>query len=159
MDVKTTFLNGVIEEEVYIEKPKGFVTFNNKSHVCRLKRALYGLKKEPRAWYTRIDNYLTDDDKLIRSCKEDLTREFEMKDMELTLYFLRLEVWQVDGELIISQGKYANEILKNFDMESSKRMETPLATSWRKEDATSSEVVEATIYRYPVGSLIYPVNT
>jgi hypothetical protein len=43
MDVKTTFLNGEIEEEVYIEQPDGFVT-HEESHVCRLKKALYGLK-------------------------------------------------------------------------------------------------------------------
>lgn len=57
MDVKTTFLNGVIEEEVYIEKPEGFETFSKDSHVCRLKQALYGLKQEPSAWYTRFDNF------------------------------------------------------------------------------------------------------
>ena len=59
MDVKTVFLNGVIEEEVYIEKPEGFEIFSSESHVCRLKRALYGLKQAPRAWYTRIDSYFT----------------------------------------------------------------------------------------------------
>jgi hypothetical protein len=58
MDVKTTFLNGVIEEEIYIEQPEGFEVHNRASHVCRLKRALYGLKQAPRAWYNRIDNYL-----------------------------------------------------------------------------------------------------
>ena len=60
MDVKTVFLNGVIEEEVYIEQPKGFEIFSSKSHVCRLKRALYGLKQAPHAWYTRIENYFTE---------------------------------------------------------------------------------------------------
>ena len=44
MDVKTMVLNGVIEEEVYIEQPEGFKTFNSDSQVCRLKRELYGLK-------------------------------------------------------------------------------------------------------------------
>jgi hypothetical protein len=44
MDVKTTFLNGEIEEEVYIEQPDGFVTHEKESHVCRLKKYLYGLK-------------------------------------------------------------------------------------------------------------------
>ena len=60
MDVKTTFLNGLIEEEVYIEKPEGFGIFSSESHVCRLKRAFYGLRQAPRAWYTRIDSYFTD---------------------------------------------------------------------------------------------------
>jgi len=58
MDVKTTFLNGVIEEELYIEKPKGFETFDKEPHVCILKQALYSLKQAPKAWYTQIDSYL-----------------------------------------------------------------------------------------------------
>jgi hypothetical protein len=58
MDMKTTFLNGVIEEEVYIGKPQGFEVEDRKSHVCRLKKALYVLKKAPRAWYGHIDNFL-----------------------------------------------------------------------------------------------------
>lgn len=58
MDVKTAFLYGVIEEEVYIEQPEGFVVHGSDSHVCRLKKALYGLQQAPRAWYSRIDNYL-----------------------------------------------------------------------------------------------------
>jgi hypothetical protein len=58
MDVKTAFLNKVVEEEVYVEKPEGFEVGNRETHVCRLRRALYGLKQAPRAWYSRIDNYL-----------------------------------------------------------------------------------------------------
>ena len=59
MDMKTMFLNGIIEEEVYIEEPEGFEIFSSDLHVCRIKRALYGLKQAPCAWYTRIDNYFT----------------------------------------------------------------------------------------------------
>jgi hypothetical protein len=47
MDVKTVFLNGMIEEEVYIEQPQGFVIHGKESHVCRLKKSLYGLKQAP----------------------------------------------------------------------------------------------------------------
>lgn len=47
MDVKTTFLNGVIEEEAYIEQPEGFMIHGKESHVCKLKKALYGLKQAP----------------------------------------------------------------------------------------------------------------
>jgi hypothetical protein len=49
MDGKTTFLNGEIEKEIYIEQPDGFVIHEKESHVCRLKKALYGLKQAPRA--------------------------------------------------------------------------------------------------------------
>ena len=58
MDVKTTFLNGTIDEEVYIEQPEGFEVNNRDTHVCRLKKALYGLKQAPRAWYARMYAYL-----------------------------------------------------------------------------------------------------
>ena len=59
MDVKTAFLNGVIEEEVYIEQPQGFEVEDKRTHVCKLKKALYGLKQAPRAWHGRIDIFLT----------------------------------------------------------------------------------------------------
>jgi hypothetical protein len=58
MDAKTTFLNGEIKEEVYVEQPLGFETHDRETHVCILKKDLYGLKQAPRAWYGRIDNFL-----------------------------------------------------------------------------------------------------
>ena len=59
MDVKISFLNGVMEEEeVYIEQPPGFETHDKETHVCRLKKSLYGLKQPPRAWYGIIDGFL-----------------------------------------------------------------------------------------------------
>jgi len=58
MDVKTTFLNATIDEEVYIEQPLGFEVKYRKAYGCRLKKELYGLKQTPRAWYARMDAYL-----------------------------------------------------------------------------------------------------
>eukprot|EP00253_Pinus_taeda_P032616 PITA_32616 len=83
------------------------------------------------------DLILTGDDQLIQSCKEDLAREFEMKDMGLMHYFIGMEVWTKDGEVFVSQGKYANEILRRFHMEKCKPMQTALVGNLRKEDATS----------------------
>ena len=51
MDVKLTFLNGIIEEEVYIEQPKGIIVHEKYYYVCKLKKPLYGLKQTPRALY------------------------------------------------------------------------------------------------------------
>jgi hypothetical protein len=57
-DVKTAFLNGKITEEVYMHMPKGFRCPENEGQVCKMQRALYGLRQALRAWYARIDSYL-----------------------------------------------------------------------------------------------------
>jgi len=59
MDIKSAFLNGNLEEVVYVEQPVGLVVKGEKEKVCRLKKALYGLKQAPRAWNSRIDGYLS----------------------------------------------------------------------------------------------------
>ena len=60
MDVKSVFLNRTLQEEVYVEQPKGFVNPHRPDDVYKLKRALYGLKQAPRAWYDRLTAYLTE---------------------------------------------------------------------------------------------------
>nr|GEW35260.1 hypothetical protein [Tanacetum cinerariifolium] len=59
MDVKMTFLNGPLNEEVYVAQPDGFVDPDHPKKVYRLRKALYGLKQAPRAWYGKLSNFLT----------------------------------------------------------------------------------------------------
>ncbi|GJS95465.1 retrovirus-related pol polyprotein from transposon TNT 1-94 [Tanacetum coccineum] len=58
MDVKTAFLNGDLQEEVFVSQPEGFEDQDNPTHVYRLKKALYGLKQAPRAWYDTPSKFL-----------------------------------------------------------------------------------------------------
>ena len=58
LDIKTTFLNGDLHEEVYVMQPRGFVQNGEENKVCRLHKALYGLKQVPRAWYEKIHAHL-----------------------------------------------------------------------------------------------------
>jgi hypothetical protein len=57
VDVKTTFLNGKLEDDIYIVQPKRFVQQGNENLVCNLKKSAYGLKQSLRAWYQKIDTF------------------------------------------------------------------------------------------------------
>ena len=59
MDVKTTFLNGELEEDIYMDQPDGFVTSGQKDKVCKLLKSLYGLKQAPKQWHEKFDRTLT----------------------------------------------------------------------------------------------------
>ena len=54
MDVKTAFLNGELDEEIYMDQPIGFVTKGQEHKVCKLKRSIYDLKQSSRQWYLRF---------------------------------------------------------------------------------------------------------
>jgi transposase InsO family protein len=73
MDVKSAFLNGYIQEEVYVEQPPGFEDYKQPNHVYKLRKALYGLKQAPRAWYDRLRDFL-------------LSKGFTMGKVDTTLF-------------------------------------------------------------------------
>ncbi|CAL5370298.1 unnamed protein product [Camellia sinensis] len=76
LDVKSAFLNGKLEEEVYVDQPQGFVVKGKEDKVYKLKKALYGLKQAPRAWYSEIDAYFNE-------------KGFQRSKSEPTLYIKR----------------------------------------------------------------------
>ena len=76
MDVKSAFLNGLIQEEVYVEQPPGFEIPDKPNHVYKLQKALYGLKQAPRAWYERLSNFLQE-------------KEFSRGKVDTTLFIKR----------------------------------------------------------------------
>nr|GEW26210.1 hypothetical protein [Tanacetum cinerariifolium] len=78
MDVKTTFLNGPLKEEVYVTQLEGFVDSDHPKKVYRLRKALYGLKQVPRAWYDELSTFLT-------------SKGFTKGTIDLTLYTIRYE--------------------------------------------------------------------
>ena len=58
LDVKTAFLHGELEEQIYMQQPEGFIVHGKEDYVCRLKKSLYGLKQSPRQWYKRFDSFM-----------------------------------------------------------------------------------------------------
>ncbi|GKF07612.1 retrovirus-related pol polyprotein from transposon TNT 1-94, partial [Tanacetum coccineum] len=76
MDVKTAFLNDIMREEVYVSQPDGFIDQDNPNHVYKLKKALYGFKQDPRAWYDMLSKFL-------------LSQEFSKGTVDPTLFIRR----------------------------------------------------------------------
>ncbi|GKB66578.1 retrovirus-related pol polyprotein from transposon TNT 1-94 [Tanacetum coccineum] len=92
MDVKTTFLNGILREEVYVSQPDRFVDQDNPNHVYKLKKALYGLKQAPRAWYDLLSKFL-------------LSQEFSKGTVDPTLFIRR------QGKDILLVQIYVDDII------------------------------------------------
>ena len=84
-----------------------------------------------------------------------------MKDLGLMHYFLGLEVWKRQGKIFMEQGKYIVDVLKRFGMMDCKSMSTPMVTNLRKlhDSDTGSDLVDPTMYRQLIGSLMYMIHT
>eukprot|EP00253_Pinus_taeda_P029158 PITA_29158 len=166
MDVKSTFLNGVLME-----------------------------KQAARAWYSRIDSYLLENgfDKcegeptvyikekygkilivvlyvddviftrndvcLIENFKAVMKEEFEMTDMGLLRYFLGIEVNQNENGIFISQAKYVNEVLERFNMQDNKAAITPTVMRLKLSKEDNSKDFDHSLYKSIVGSLMYLTAT
>ena len=110
MDVKTAFLNGVVEEEVYVEQQLSFETHYRESHVCRLKKALYILKQAPRTWYGRIDGFLSN--LCFTKSKADSNLYYKVEDGNLVILLLYVDdffVTGMDGLIAATKRKLAVE--------------------------------------------------
>ena len=88
-DVKSAFLNGVLKEEVYVEKSPGYEVEGQEHQVCKLKKALYGLKQAPRAWYNRIDVYLIENG--FEKCDGEPTLYIKVNDSKILIVVLYVD--------------------------------------------------------------------
>jgi hypothetical protein len=114
MDVKSSFLNGNLEEEVYIEQPKGFQLSENKDHVCRLKKALYGLKQAPRAWYSRLDKYLQQQGFKRGAANNNIYIKIDNENMLIIVVYVDDIIFGSNDDRM-SQN-FAEEMQKEFEM-------------------------------------------
>lgn len=197
MDVKTAFLHGDLDKEIYMKQPEGFEVKGKESLVCKLKRSLYGLKQAPRQWYKRFDSFIKGvgflrceadhccyfkrlkesylilllyvDDMLIvgadlheiDSLKTKLSEEFAMKDLGEARQILGMRISRSKEGLKLSQEEYVKKVLKRFNMDDAKPVNTPLANHFRlsKEQSPKTEdemiYMDKVPYASAIGSLMY----
>ncbi|KAL5849177.1 hypothetical protein ACOSQ4_007190 [Xanthoceras sorbifolium] len=114
MDVKSAFLNGVLQEEVYVEQPKGFVDPHHPEHVYKLKKALYGLKQAPRAWYERLTHYLLENKYIRGSVDKTLFIKCENGELFIAQIYVDDIVFGSTNEKRVSD--FVNVMTREFEM-------------------------------------------
>ncbi|GJS37233.1 putative ribonuclease H-like domain-containing protein [Tanacetum coccineum] len=135
MDVKSAFLYGKIEEEVYVCQPPGFENPDFPNKLYKVKKELYGLHQAPRAWYETLSTYLLDNG-------------FQIGKIDKTLFIRR-------DKSDILQDKYVTEILKKISFTDVKTASTPIETQKPLLKDEDGEELDVHLYRSMIGSLTY----
>nr|GEW64691.1 putative ribonuclease H-like domain-containing protein [Tanacetum cinerariifolium] len=155
MDVKSAFLYGIIDEEVYVTQPKGFVDPQHLKKVYKIVKALYGLHQAPRAWYATLSTFLLKHGYKRGTIDKTLFHKKNNKDIILVQVHIDdiifgssmkawcLQVQQRPYGIFIHQDKYMQERLDKFDLGSVKMATTPYEATKPKSKNESDNHVNA----------------
>nr|GEY42151.1 putative ribonuclease H-like domain-containing protein [Tanacetum cinerariifolium] len=151
MDVKSAFLYGTIEEEVYVCQLPGFEDPDHPNKVYKVVKALYGLHQALRAWYETLANYLLEND----FHRAQIDQTLFIKKQKGDILLVQIYVKQKEDGIFINQDKYVAKILKKFGLSEGKSASTPIDTEKPLLKDPDGEDVDVHIYRSMIGSLMY----
>ncbi|KAG8502689.1 hypothetical protein CXB51_000482 [Gossypium anomalum] len=134
MDVKTAFLNGKLEEEVYMEQLEGFVVPGQKHKVCKLVKSLYGLKQAPKQWNQKFDNVILASGHKINEPEKCIYSKFENgKGVIICLYIDDMLIFGTDLEKMENTKKF---LLNNFAMKDMGVVDVILGIKITRDEST-----------------------
>nr|GEW31582.1 hypothetical protein [Tanacetum cinerariifolium] len=163
MDVNTTFLSDILQKEVYVSQPDGFVDPNNPNHVYRLKKALYGLKQAPRACegkHILLVQIYVDDIIFVASTQElcdefakIMCSKFKMSMIgKISFFFLDFKFLKV---LEASSLTNLSMLLNPYGMESCDPVDTPMVEKPNLDEDPERKATDPTLYRGMISTLLY----
>ncbi|KAE8692217.1 Receptor-like serine/threonine-protein kinase SD1-8 [Hibiscus syriacus] len=163
LDVKTAFLHGDLEEEIYMRQPEGFIDADKKNLVCRLKKSLYGLKQALRQWYKKFDSFMSSSG--FTRCQADhccYIKRFDNNFIILLLYVDGMLVAGSDMQEIINLKQKLSKQFAMKDLGAAKQilgMRIKRDTKLSKKQSPKTEEERAHMVKVPyasaIGSLMY----
>ncbi|GKC76523.1 zinc finger, CCHC-type containing protein [Tanacetum coccineum] len=158
MDVKTTFLNGDLEEEIYMKQPEGFVMPGNEHKVCKLIKSLYGLKQAPKQWHHKFDEVVLSNGFVLNQSDKCVYCKFDESDMGEADVILGIRIKRENKGLAITQSHYIEKILKKFNCEGCGPVSTPMEAGIKLVPHMGKPVNQLE-YSRAIGCLMYAMTS
>ena len=114
LDVKTTFLHGDLEEDLYMIQPEGLIGQEQENLVCKLRKSLYGLKQTPRQWYTKFDSFMHRIG--FKRCEVDHCYYVKSFDNSYLILLLYVDDMLITGSSIEEINNLKKQLSKQFTM-------------------------------------------
>ena len=150
MDVKRAFLNGELEEEIYMEQPEGFVIHGQESKVCKLDKSLYGLKQAPKQWHEKFDNLMISNGYKVN--ESDKCVYYKSENRICTIICLHVDDLLIFGSITQTINDVKSLLCKNFDMkdlgEASVILGIKITRSEQGISSNESHCVEKILMKY-----------
>uniref|UniRef100_A0A2N9GPK3 Integrase catalytic domain-containing protein n=1 Tax=Fagus sylvatica TaxID=28930 RepID=A0A2N9GPK3_FAGSY len=167
MDVKTAFLNGELDEEIYMEQPEGFIVPGKEKKVCRLVKSLYGLKQAPKQWHEKFDNAMMSNGFRINECDKcvyikNTTSGYVIvclyvDDMLIMDVILGIKITRTSDGLVLSQSHYIKKVLEKFGRYDDSPVKTPIDVNLHLTKNKGNGISQLE-YSQIIGSLMYIMN-
>ncbi|KAJ9561984.1 hypothetical protein OSB04_007144 [Centaurea solstitialis] len=177
MDFKTTFLNGKLTEDVYMEQPDGFEDPKNPNKVCKLLKSIYGLKQASRSWNLHFDERIKEFGFMKSELEPCVYTKFsgsivtflvlyvddillignDMKELGEAAYILGIKIYRNRSKRLIglSQSTYIDKILKKFRMDESKKGFIPMQHGICPASSQDQDKMKSVPYASAIGSIMY----
>uniref|UniRef100_A0A2N9EJ65 protein-serine/threonine phosphatase n=1 Tax=Fagus sylvatica TaxID=28930 RepID=A0A2N9EJ65_FAGSY len=114
LDVKTAFLHGDLEEDIYMSQPQGFIVQGKENLVCKLRKSLYGLKQAPRQWYKKFDSFMYSTG--FTRCQADHCCYVKSFDNSYIILLLYVDDMLIAGSSIEEINNLKKQLSKQFAM-------------------------------------------
>lgn len=157
MDVKTAFLNGELDEEIYMRQPEGFVMPGNESKVCKLKKSLYGLKQAPKQWHQKFDDVVLSNGFELNQADKCIYSKFDSsgKGIIICLYVDDMLIFGTDQHQVDTTKKFLSS---SFDMKDMGEAEVILGIRIKRGNngisVSQSHYIEKILKRFNLGNCL-----